>query len=105
KSLATRAQMLWTRIWRMCRLGSALCLSSHRERTLPVEPGFWSPKEAARYLNAHVRTVYQWVAPQQSEKARRTPIDSPPPPFAKLGRRCIRFPIKEFRQWANHFVT
>lgn len=73
---------------------------------MPVEPEFWQPKEAARHLNIHVRTLYDWVTPsEKSNKVRKPVLLGPKPPFYKFGRKCIRFPVKEFREWTKRFLV
>lgn len=70
---------------------------------MPVEPEFWHPKDAARYLSIHVRTLYEWVSPSKSAKERSPILLGPKPPHYKFGRNCIRFPVKKFKAWTERF--
>ena len=59
---------------------------------------FWTAKEAADYVGVNVRTLYQWCQFKPGGK-QRVSI----PPFRRIGRNVLRFPIAEFTEWANRF--
>lgn len=59
----------------------------------PNKERFWLPKEAARHLRVTVQTLYGYCREPQAGNT--------PPPFRRLGRNCLRFPITEFVEWAE----
>jgi predicted DNA-binding transcriptional regulator AlpA len=61
---------------------------------------FWRIKEAASYLNINVQTMYQWLNPSKNSSSL---LRGPKPPTVRFGRNCVRFPIKEFKDWAHNF--
>lgn len=69
-------------------------------RTTPQDPRFWKPKQAAEYLQISTQTLYSYCAPYKHWKRKSKPI-GPPPPFRRFGRNVIRFPIREFKEWAE----
>lgn len=69
------------------------------------EPEFWHPKEAAEYLRIHVNTLYEWVSNTKSSNRRQPVLLGPKPPFHRFGRKCIRFPVKELREWTKKFFV
>lgn len=66
-----------------------------------VDPAFWRPKEAAAYLKIHVNTLYLWLNPAKRSRKYEPLLRGPKPPFRRYGRSCIRFPVNEFKRWAN----
>jgi hypothetical protein len=68
----------------------------------PPEPAspFWSTKEAARYLKISPVTLYEWCR-IDARKKRPCRLVTNPPPFRRMARNVIRFPIEEFKAWAN----
>jgi len=63
---------------------------------------FWSAKEAARYLGISTGTLYGYVRFKPKTKGEHR-VSAPP--FRRIGRNCIKFPIAEFIEWANRFDT
>jgi len=63
---------------------------------------FWTPKEAADYLEISVFTLYEYIRPQ-NPKSSRAKLRTSTPPFRRLSRNVIRFPITEFKAWAERF--
>ena len=62
------------------------------------ERRFWTAKEAASYLGISTQTLYDYVKfKPRSEKRVAAP------PFRRIGRNTLRFPIQEFVEWANRF--
>jgi len=54
---------------------------------------FWTPKEAARWLQVSAWVIYGYTRKRKKRKN--------PPPMIRLSRSIIRFPIDEFKAWAN----
>lgn len=74
-------------------------------RNMPIDISkdkrFWSAKEAAAYLMVSVQTLYSWCnSPKREWRASK--LIGPKPPFRKFARNCMRFPIVEFKQWADN---
>jgi len=69
--------------------------------TSRAEKRYWTVKDAARYLNVHVATVYGWITDQNKERPCK--LIGPPPPVRRFGPNCIRLPITEFKKWADTF--
>lgn len=72
-------------------------------RITPEDPRFWKPKEAAAYIQVSLQTLYSYCGTHEHWKRRKKaakPI-GPPPPFRRFGRNVIRFPIREFKEWAE----
>ena len=66
------------------------------------EKRFWTVKDAARYLGMRDTTLYAWVNPKGFKK--QSKLSGPPPPVYRFGQhKGIRFPIKEFINWAENF--
>jgi len=64
------------------------------------ERRFWTAKEAADYLVIHVNTLYGYCRFKPNKTTRlRVSV----PPFRRIGRNVLRFPIDEFKEWANRF--
>lgn len=72
---------------------------------MAAEQRFWTPKEAARYLNVHPRTLTEIVKRRRSAagkiKRRQTYSSTKPVPHVKWGYRTVRFPVEEFKKWAE----
>ncbi len=64
----------------------------------PHQRRFWNSKQAANYLNVTVQTLYAYCHGPKNGTAK---LIGQPPPFRRLGRNCVRFPIVEFKQWAE----
>jgi predicted DNA-binding transcriptional regulator AlpA len=62
---------------------------------------FWRVKEAASYLNVNTQTIYQWLNPPKNNIS--SVLRGPKPPVVRFGRNCLRFPVKEFKEWARTF--
>lgn len=62
---------------------------------------FWTAKEAARYLKISPTTLYAYCYPKKPKNSKRARVATMPPPFRRIGRGLIRFPIAEFKAWAN----
>ncbi len=63
---------------------------------------FWTPKEAAAYLRISTSTLYEYLRarPRNGNPSKlRTSV----PPFRRLGRNVIRFPITKFKAWAGRY--
>ena len=62
------------------------------------EPRFWTAKQAAHHVGIHVATLYEYcrVKPKRNGHI-------PSPPFRRIGKRILRFPIVEFKEWASRF--
>lgn len=54
-----------------------------------VEPGFFTVKEAARYIRVSEKSLHRYME------------NADGPPVRRFGRNAIRFPITEFIAWAN----
>lgn len=63
------------------------------------EKRFWTAKEAADYLGIATATLYSYVRYRPRPREQRQSI----PPFRRIGRNVLRFPIIEFVEWANRF--
>ena len=63
---------------------------------------FWTPKQAADYLEISVFTLYEYIRPKR-RNSHRAKLRTSTPPFRRLGRNVIRFPIVEFKAWAERF--
>lgn len=61
---------------------------------------FWTAKEAADYLGIATSTLYEYVRFKPNESSQHRVAA---PPFRRIGRNCLRFPITEFQEWANRF--
>ena len=66
----------------------------------PSPKRFWTAKEAAAYVGVHVRTLYDWC---NFKPGKTTGQRISIPPFRRLGRNLLRFPIDEFKEWADRF--
>ena len=63
---------------------------------------FWTTKEAADYLGIAQSTLYEYIR----EKPRRnqpSKLRTSTPPYRRFGRNVIRFPILDFKAWADRF--
>ena len=57
-----------------------------------ASPRRWfTAKEAANYLQIHVRTLYGYVRKGRGRK----------PPFRRFGKGNYRFPVEKFKEWAD----
>ena len=57
-----------------------------------MPPRQWlTAKEAAGYLGIHYRTLYKYIRKGRGFK----------PPFRRFGKGNYRFPVEEFKQWAD----
>ena len=63
---------------------------------------FWTAKEAAEYLEISTSTLYEYIRPRP-RKNTPSKLRTSVPPYRRLGRNVIRFPIKEFVEWASRF--
>jgi predicted DNA-binding transcriptional regulator AlpA len=54
---------------------------------------FFAAKEAANIIGVSVRTLWSWS--KRRDKNKR-------PPVRKFGHRTLRFPVKEFLEWAKN---
>lgn len=70
-----------------------------------VTSRFWKPKQAAQYLGISVNTLYYYVRPQKKKYKNAPRLIGPRPPFRRLSRNVIRFPIEAFKQWADRTET
>ena len=61
---------------------------------------FWTAKEAAAYISVSVWTLYAMCRYKPNRKAHLR-IDTPP--YRRMGRNILRFPIEEFTEWASRF--
>lgn len=62
------------------------------------EKRFWTAKEAAAYLAINVRTLYGYCRCKPNGKTRIAI-----PPFRRIGRNVLRFPVAEFKEWTERF--
>lgn len=53
---------------------------------------FFAAKEAAAIIGISVKTLWSWS--NRKDKNKR-------PPVRKFGHRTLRFPVKEFLEWAK----
>lgn len=60
------------------------------------ESRFWTAKQAAHHVGIHVSTLYEYCRVKSHGRI-------PAPPFRRIGKRILRFPIVEFTEWANRF--
>lgn len=74
----------------------------HNMSSTPDERRFWSAKEAAAYVQVTVHCLYAWVRENGDNKCYSRLI-GPPPPVRRFGRNVLRFPVEEFKAWANNF--
>ena len=63
---------------------------------------FWSAKEAADYLGIATSTLYEYVRPRP-RKNQPSKLRTSVPPYRRIGRNVLRFPVKEFIAWAERF--
>ena len=54
---------------------------------------FFAAKEAANIIGVNVKTLWAWS--RHRNKSKR-------PPVRKFGHRCLRYPVKEFLEWAKN---
>jgi predicted DNA-binding transcriptional regulator AlpA len=54
---------------------------------------FFAAKEAANIIGVSVKTLWAWS--KRRDKKKR-------PPVRKFGHRTLRFPVKEFLEWAKN---
>ena len=52
---------------------------------------WYTTKQAAAYLEIHVRTLYKWMRRNRGKK----------PPYRRFGKGNYRFPIEEFKAWVD----
>ena len=64
------------------------------------EKRFWTAKEAANYVGIAVDTLYGYCRYKPSSKTRISI-----PPYRRIGRNVLRFPVKEFIEWTERFDT
>lgn len=63
---------------------------------------FWTAKEAAAYVRISVDTLYGYCRYKPSKKSTvRIAI----PPFRRIGRNKLLFPVAEFKEWTRRFDT
>jgi hypothetical protein len=61
---------------------------------------FWTAKEAAAYVRISVETLYGYCRYKPSKKSQhRVNV----PPFRRIGRNKLLFPITEFKEWTRRF--
>ncbi len=63
---------------------------------------FWTTKEAADYLGIAQSTLYEYIRPN-ARRNQTTKLRTSTPPYRRFGRNVIRFPIIEFKAWADRF--
>lgn len=66
------------------------------------DEALWTPKEAARYLRISTSTLYEYLRarPRNGNPSKlRTSV----PPFRRLGRNVIRFPVTKFKAWVHRY--
>lgn len=63
---------------------------------------FWTPKQAADYLEISTSTLYEYIRARPRKNA-PSKLRTSTPPFRRLSRNVIRFPITEFKAWAERF--
>ncbi len=67
---------------------------------MSLDRRFWTAKEAAAYLQVSTTTLYAWCGGYKWKKVSK--LVGPKPPFKKFARNVMRFPIVEFKQWADN---
>lgn len=65
-----------------------------------VEHDFWTAKEAARYARIATRTLYNYCRYKPTKKSSHR-VDVPP--FRRIGRNKLLFPIDAFKEWLARF--
>lgn len=83
----------------------AMCFACGSEKPMGAngnEHAFWTAKEAAAYVRINVETLRGYCRYKPSKKSKyRIAI----PPFRRIGRNKLLFPIAEFKEWTRRFDT
>lgn len=69
----------------------------------PEDKKWWTPKEAAAFLQIHVQTLYAFISPRKYKTNGK--LLGPPPPYRRISAKVIRIPRVKFIEWAERLDT